>query len=319
MADQMKAAFIGAGPRSRSAHYPNVARLPDVAMAAVCELDEERLDMVVEKYRFAEIYTHHREMLEQAQPDIVYCVMNEQWALEPVLDCLNAGKHLFIEKPPGANMREVTQIRDAAVANDVWCMVGFQRRFAAVVKESMRRVRDRNATVSMAAGIFHKQLLGEAAGGFTTTLWNDICHIVDLVRYMAGGEPAQVTSHRTRIDSDHWNNYNALITFDNDAAGMILAVRASGGRVLGAQLHASGVGCYMEIPGQVRILEDDSRQETVPGWEIEGVAKTDSASYDGTLRMHQHLIECIQQNRQPLTDIRDTIHSMQLVADIEGA
>ncbi len=44
---QLKAAFIGAGPRSRSAHYPNVARLPEVAMTSVCELDEERLDMVV--------------------------------------------------------------------------------------------------------------------------------------------------------------------------------------------------------------------------------------------------------------------------------
>ena len=170
---------------------------------------KNRLDMVVEKYQFSEIYTHHREMLEKANPDIVYCVMNEQWALEPVLDCLNAGKHLFIEKPPGANMKEVARIRDAAVANDVWCMVGFQRRYAAVVKESLRRVQDRGTAVSMAAGIFHKQLLGEAAGGYTTTLWNDICHVVDLVRYMAGGESVQVNSHRTRIDSDHWNNYNA--------------------------------------------------------------------------------------------------------------
>ncbi len=318
MADPMKVAFIGAGPRSRGAHYPNVARLPEVSMSAVCELDEERLDMVVAQYQFPEVYTHHQEMLAKANPDIVYCVMNEQWALEPVLDCLNAGKHLFIEKPPGANMQEVIQIRDAAVANDVWCQVGFQRRHAAVVCESMRRVRTQGTAVSMAAGIFHKQLLGPAAGGFTTTLWNDICHIVDLVRYMAGSEPVNVAAHRAKLDSDHWNNYNALITFDNEAAGMILAVRASGGRVLEAQLHAAGVGCYMEIPGQVLFLENDTRRAIVPGWDIAGVDKADTAAYDGTLAMHQHFITCIQQNRQPLTDIRDVIHSMQLVADIEN-
>ena len=286
-------------------------------MASVCELDEERLDMVVDAYGFSEVYTRHQEMLEQANPDVVYCVMNEQWILEPVLDCLNAGKHVFIEKPPGANMREVTQIRDAAVANGVWCQVGFQRRYAAVVRESMRRAREAGP-ISMAAGIFHKQLLGEAAGGFTTTLWNDICHIVDLVRYMSGGEPVQTSSHRTRIASEHRNNYNALIQFDNQAAGMILAVRASGGRILGAQLHAPGVGCYMEIPGQVLFLENDSTRTTVPGWEIAGVERSDTASYDGTLAMHRHFIECIREDRQPLTDIRDVIHSMQLVADIEG-
>lgn len=313
----LKAAFIGAGPRSRSAHYPNVARLPDVAMASVCELDEERLDMVVDAYGFSEVFTHHQEMLERANPDIVYCVMNEQWALNPVLDCLNAGKHLFIEKPPGANMDEVTQIRDAAVANGVWCQVGFQRRHAAVIQESMRRAQARGP-VSMAAGIFHKQLLGEAAGGFTTTLWNDICHIVDLVRYMAGSEPAAVKAHRARFSSPHWNVYNALIEFDNDATGMLLAVRASGGRILGAELHTAGLGCYIDIPRQVTFLEDDTRRETVSGWQIADAGQKDTAAYDGTLAMHQHFIECIRTGHQPLTDIRDTIHSMQLVADIEG-
>lgn len=314
---QLKAGFIGAGPRSRGAHYPNVARLPEVAMASVCELDEERLDMVVQKYGFGEIYTHHLEMLEKADPDVVYCVMNEQWALRPVLDCLNAGKHIFIEKPPGASMDEVTQIRDAAVSNGVWCQVGFQRRHAAVVQESMTRVRARGP-VSLATGIFNKQLLGEAAGGFTTTLWNDICHIVDLVRFMAGGEPAAVHSKRTRMSSDHWNVYNALIEFDNDATGMILATRASGGRVLGAQLHTAGIGCYIDIPREVTFLSDDRSEESLPGHAVDGVDREDSAAYDGTLAMHRHLIECIQTGAQPLTDIRDAIHSMQLVADIEG-
>ncbi len=313
----LKAAFVGAGPRSRSAHYPNVARLPAVAMTSVCELDEERLDLVVSQYGFPQVYTHHQEMLEKADPDVVYCVMNEQWALGPVLDCLNAGKHVFIEKPPGANMDEVTQIRDAAVANQVWCPVGFQRRHAAVVEAAMTRVQQRGP-VSLAAGIFHKQLLGEEAGGFTTTLWNDICHIVDLVRFMAGGEPTAVHAKRSKFDSDHWNVYNALIEFDNDATGMILGTRASGGRVLSAQLHAAGIGCYLDIPDRALFLSDNSKQEEVAGHTVAHAAPEDSAAYAGTLTMHRHIIECIRTGRQPLTDIRDVIHSMQLVADIEG-
>ena len=49
----LKAGFIGAGGRGQSAHYPSVHRLADqVKMAAVCELDEERLQQVVEKYDF---------------------------------------------------------------------------------------------------------------------------------------------------------------------------------------------------------------------------------------------------------------------------
>ena len=128
----LRAAFIGAGNRSQRAHYPNVARLDDVEMAAVCELDEGRLDQVVDKYGFQQVYTNHEEMLAEANPDIVYCIMNEQWLLQPALDCLNAGKHIFIEKPPGANPQETQQLLDAAVANNVFAMVGYQRRFTAV-------------------------------------------------------------------------------------------------------------------------------------------------------------------------------------------
>ena len=82
---------------------------------------------------------------------------------------------------------------------------------------------------------------------------------------MAGGEPTDVHAKRSKFDSEHWNVYNALIEFDNDATGMILATRASGGRVLGAQLHAAGIGCYMDIPGLVTFLLDDSQKEKLPG------------------------------------------------------
>ena len=317
MTTPLRAAFIGAGPRSRSAHYPNVARLADVTMVSVCELDEERLDMVVEQYGFPSVYTRHQEMLERANPDIVYCVMNEQWALDPVLDCIRAGKHVFIEKPPGANVDEVRQIRDAAVAHNVWVQVGFQRRHAAVVCESMARAQA-GGPVSMAVGTFHKQLLGEAAGGFTTTLWNDICHIVDMVRFMAGGEPAEVHAHRSKFGSPHWNVYAALIRFDNDATGIIEATRASGGRTLGGQLHAATVGCYFDIPSRLTLFTNDEQRDNRNGWDLAGVEQSDAAAYDGTLDMHRHFIECIRGNTQPLTDIRDTVHTMELVAAIEG-
>ena len=99
----LKAGFIGAGGRSQGAHYPSVNRLEDdVEMLGACELDEEKLAQVSQKYEFPNTFTDHRKMLDTLDLDVVYCVMNEKWILQPALDCLNAGKHLFIEKPPGA-------------------------------------------------------------------------------------------------------------------------------------------------------------------------------------------------------------------------
>ncbi|MBV7327291.1 Gfo/Idh/MocA family oxidoreductase [Chloroflexi bacterium TSY] len=312
----LKAGFIGAGPRGQRAHYPNINRLDNVDMNAVCELDEGRLDEVVDKYGFKNVYTNHQEMLEKVDPDIVYCVMNEKWVLQPALDCLNAGKHIFIEKPPGANSNETQQLLDAAVANNVYAMVGFQRRYTAITREAMRLVAAKGP-VSTAVGTFNKQLLGDESGGFTTTLWNDVCHIVDLIRYMAGGEPTEVTAYQDQFDSDHRNCYTALIRFDNGATGAIFGNRVSGGRVLRSELHGVGIGCYMDIPTTIEIHEDN-KVRTKGGWEVDGVDQNDVPSYEGVLTMHQHFIDCILKNKVPNSDLRDVIHSIRLVDRIEG-
>ncbi len=64
----LRTAFIGAGPRSQNAHYPNVNRLPEVEMVAACELDEARLHEVAVAYDFQYRYDDHRRMLDEVDP-----------------------------------------------------------------------------------------------------------------------------------------------------------------------------------------------------------------------------------------------------------
>ena len=313
----LKAGFIGAGGRAQSAHYPSVQRLADrVQMVAACELDEQRLAQVAEKYGFTRTYGDHRAMLDEVDPDLVYCVMNEQWLLRPALDCIEAGKHLFIEKPPGANSDETRAILAAAERCGVWVMVGLQRRYAAVTREAMRLVREKGP-VSLATTTFNKQL-PQRGDEFTTTLWNDLIHIVDLLRYLAGGEPVEVTAYQDKFGGAGFDHYTALVRFDNRATGVMLGNRASGGRVLRSELHGVGIGCYMKIPGEIEIHEDN-QVRTLGGWEIDGVPSDDVPRYEGVLTMHEHFVDCVVENRPPITDIRDVLHSVALVDQIEAA
>lgn len=312
----LKAGFIGAGPRAMSAHYPSVYRLDEVERVAVCELDQSKLETAAAKYSIPGIFTDHGEMLDSVDVDIVYCVMNEKWLLQPALDCLKAGKHLFIEKPPGADSEETRQLLAAAEANDVYVMVGLQRRFAAVTREAVRRVADKGP-VSLATTTFNKQQLGGDGKEFSTTLWNDVVHIVDLLRYMAGGEASEVTAYRDCFGGESRNHYTALIRFDNGSTGVVFGNRASGGRVLRSELHGVGIGCYMKIPEEIEILEDNKRR-VLGGWEVDGVDEKDVPRYEGTLTMHEHFVDCVVNGKTPLTDLRDVIHSIDLVDRIEG-
>ena len=313
----LKAAFIGAGNRSQKAHYPNIHRLEqDVEMSAVCELDEKRLDQVAKKYEFGQTFTDHKKMLDEVDLDVIYCVMNEKWILQTAIDCMNAGKHIFIEKPPGANLQETEQLLEAAVSNDVYAMVGFQRRYTAITREAMRVVSEKGP-VSSVVTTFNKQMLGGDGNEFTSTLWNDVCHIVDLTRYMAGGEPTEVTVYQDKFGSDSYNNYTALVRYENNVTGTIFGNRASGGRVIRSELHGVGIGCYMKIPEEIEIHENN-KVRTLGGWEIDGGTKEDVDSYEGALTMHRHFVDCINNNQVPNSDLRDVIHSIRLVDQLEA-
>lgn len=312
----LRAGFIGAGGRGQGAHYPSVNRLEDVQIEAVAEIDEARMQTVVEKYHIPRSFTDYREMLEAADPDVVYCIMHERWVTPIAIDCMNAGKHIVIEKPPGMDSGETQQLLDAAIANDVYCMVGYQRRYAAITREAMRLVGERGPA-TLAMGEFHKP--GDADGDAIVSLWNDVCHVADLVRYMIGSEVVEVTAYQDAQESGVKNVFNGVIRFANHAIGIVSGNRCSGGRVLRAELHGRGVGCYMmHMPKQVEICEEGKASRIVGGHELTGTDAADEPVYEGILAMHQHFVECVQNGEVPCSDIRDVIHTSHLVDQLMG-
>ena len=311
----LKVGFIGAGRRAQGGHYPCVNRLDDVSIESVAELNENRMTQVVETYNIPRSFTNYHTMLSDVDLDVVYIIMGETLVTQPAIECMNAGKHVFIEKPPGANSDETQELLNTAVRNNVFCMVGYQRRYTAVTQEAMRRVKKRGHA-TLAIGEFHK-LLRDGPGD-TSTLWNDVCHVVDLVRFMIGSRVVEVHAYQDSHASTWPNCYNGLIRFANNAVGIVTANRSSGARYLRAELHGLGVAAYMQIPEQIEIFEDNSGPEIRSGAEICGTPVRDAPSYEGTLEMHQHFVQCIHSGETPCSDIRDVIHTSHLVDQLEG-
>jgi predicted dehydrogenase len=312
----LKTAFIGAGGRGQGAHYPSVNRLKDVSIEAVAELDESRMRTVVEKYNIPRSFKDYKEMLETVELDAVYVIMHERWVTPIAIDCMNAGKHIVVEKPPGMNSGETQQMLDAAVANNVYCMVGYQRRYAAITQEAMRLVKERGPA-TLAIGEFHKP--GDPDKDNMESLWNDVCHVADLVRYMAGSKVVEVAAYQDAQNNGAKNVFNGLIRFANHAIGIVSGNRCSGGRVLRSELHGRGVGCYMmHMPRQIEICEDNKPPRIVPGYELTGTDPDDESTYEGVLAMHRHFVECINKGEVPCSDIRDVIHTSHLVDKLMG-
>jgi virulence factor len=325
----LRVGFIGAGRRARAAHYPSVAQLQadgEVELVGICDLNEERLAAAADRYGVGPEgrYTDFKRMLREARLDAVYTIFPPTLTGPLVLEILEAGLHVFMEKPPGISVGETQRLVEAAERSGRWAMVGLQRRFTNVVDEALRRIAERGP-LTMCLVEFHKDMVTrpeQRRRPTTSTLVDDLIHVVDLCRYVCGGRPdetAEVHVLHDALGGSEWPNcYNAVVRFASGAHGVISGNRSSGGRVMRVELHGNGIGCYIDpLPDRLRILADNGRTDTTTtGAALAGTEH--EAEYEGTLAAHRHFVACIRERRQPLTDVRDVIGTMRLVAQLES-
>lgn len=133
-----KIGVIGVGGIS-ALHIESYRKHPDVEVAAFCDINRERLDLMGEKYHVTKRFTRARDMLDQVpELDAVsVCTWNSEHAPMSIA-ALNAGKHVLCEKPMAVGEAAARQMLEAAEKNGKLLMIGFVRRFGndcAVLKD----------------------------------------------------------------------------------------------------------------------------------------------------------------------------------------
>ncbi len=315
----LNVAFIGAGRRATSAHYPAVTRLAQegvVHLEAICDLNAERLNDAGERFGVERRFTDYRRMLVEVDLDAVYIIMPPQYSLSIIIDCLNAGKHVLVEKPPAMNVPDMEAMVAAAERNERVTAVCFQRRVAPVAQAVRRLVLERGP-ITMCIGEFHKNMLnakGPSLG--VSTLLDDIIHAVDFVRYMCGGEAQEVHAFRDAFFADWRNCYNGLIKFTTGAVGIVSGNRSSGARILRFEVHGKGIGAEIEMPHRARIWAGKDEPLVLTGAEL---AQSENVQdYEGTLHIHREFAAAITEGRPALTSFQDCLGTMRLVEQLEG-
>jgi predicted dehydrogenase len=315
----LRVGFIGAGGRATSGHYPVVTRLDRdgvVRLQAICDLNVERLAAAGDRFGIERRYTDYHRMLADVDLDAVYVIMPPQFALPIVVDCLNAGKHVLVEKPPAMSARDLETMAAAAERNRRVTAVCFQRRVAPVAQEVRRLVLERGP-ITMCMGEFHKNMLnakGPSLG--VSTLLDDVIHAVDFVRYMCGGEATEVHAFRDAFFADWRNCYNGLIKFSTGAVGIVSGNRSSGARVLRFEVHGKGIGAEIDMPNSARVWTGKGDPLVLTGAVLTGASNVQD--YEGTLHIHREFAAAIAEGRPALTSFQECLGTMRLIEALEG-
>ncbi|NCC76977.1 MAG: dehydrogenase, partial [Clostridia bacterium] len=167
-----------------------------------------------EKAGFAEASTDIEQMLADQSINTVAIVTRHDSHARLVAKALEAGKHVFVEKPLCLTLEEVKEIeelyqsltqRDSPPVGTVpgsapLLMVGFNRRFAPQIqkmKELLGSVNEpKSFMMTMNAGAIPADHWTQniAVGG--GRIIGEACHFIDLMRYLSGSEIVSVQARR---------------------------------------------------------------------------------------------------------------------------
>ena len=128
---RVRLGFIGCGGHSFRNIYPTFQFAP-IDLIATCDLNADRAAAYAKQFGADRSYTDHREMLAKEPLDAVFIVTNYDDQGRPryvklATDCVKAGRHVWMEKPPAQNAAELQELKKTA--GDLNVMVGLKKMF----------------------------------------------------------------------------------------------------------------------------------------------------------------------------------------------
>jgi len=262
--------LVGAGGFGQSVLLPALKSAGGTDPIAIASAGGATARRVGEQYGFRVATADAREVIAHADVDAVFVLTRHDLHAPYVVAALEAGKHVFCEKPLALSRDEVAAIETARAGSQGDVMVGFNRRFAPLVQRIATHFAGRGAPLVMhyrinAGFIPPEHWVHDPVEGGGRIL-GEGCHFIDLLHFLAGARPVRVYTESIGAGSRFRGDDNVAITirFADGSVGTV-TYTAAGDATLGKE--------YLEVYGEggVAILDDfrtlllarDRKQEKV--------------------------------------------------------
>ena len=312
---KVRVGMVGLG-RLGVKHAENLAfRVGGAELAAVCALETDRVETACRDWSVPRGYTDFTRMLGDTGLDAILIASSSASHCRQIEQALDAGFHVFCEKPLGVTLEECMQA-EAAVARHPGrtFMLGFMRRFDPSYRRAKKLIDDgyigrpilfRGYSVDPESAIEGAIRFAPTSGGQFLDM---SVHDIDLARWMLGGEAETVYAtggcyaHPEFAAYGDGDNLAALARFDNGAMAFFLAGRTA----------AHGYEVETEIIGTRASLRIASvpQKDFVELLDHRGVVRECSQSFlerfeAAYLAEVQEFVDCIRNTRTPQVSVHD--------------
>jgi len=298
---------------ANAVHYPSLASFEDVEIAAICDLDTQRLNATADKYSVERRYTNYRQMVEEIAPDAVYAIGQPHLMYDLWMWCLERGLNLYIEKPMGLTLHQARALAHVAEAKGCLTQVSFQRRTCPMVVK-LREECLKRGPITHAVCTFYK-CSREPFLGARDHILDDSVHAIDTLRWMCGGEVVEVQSRVRRVGVPDINFLMALLHFDNGATGVLMNSWTSGRRIFRVEMHAPGICAEAEHEGKGYLYADGDTKGVE--YDTREVAGSDQLFvFGGFQAKNREFIDAVKSGQQPGSNFSDAVKTMEVAEKI---
>jgi polar amino acid transport system substrate-binding protein len=248
-------AFIGAESYAQGSLLPNLPSDPQIERVAILTQTGTTSRRVAERFGFQSCTESEADIFGNDRVNTVFIASRHDSHAAYVLKALQAGKHVFVEKPLCLTEPELAEITSHfALRTSPLLMVGFNRRFSPLTL--LLKSKLSNAPVAMlcrvnAGAIPAEHWIQDADFGGGRIV-GEACHFIDLLTFFAGSVPKTVFASALPDAKPLADSVAINLEFENGSVGAVMYY-ANGCKTMPKE--------HLEVyqAGQTGVIEDFRR------------------------------------------------------------
>lgn len=313
--------IVGLGRLGR-AHAENIAfKIPNAKLLAVCSINEDEVKEVQNSWEIPYGYTDYYEMLKNKELDAIFVSSPSGFHCEQIKKALDAGFHVFSEKPLGLYLEDALEAMEAVNSHkDKVFMLGFMRRYDKSYAYAKAKIDEGHIGKPVLVRCYGldpspamEGFLRFAKNSYSGGLFLDMAiHDIDLARWYIGSEVDKVWAIGGAYEYPEFNELNdaetgaAMAKFKNGAMGIFVAGRncAHGYHIETEIIGTKGTLRIGTTPDKnlVTVFDDNGVNKECAGGFLERFE-------DAYLEEVKKFVDCVLNNKKPEVTVEDGVLS----------
>jgi predicted dehydrogenase len=321
----IRLALVGCGGIARAHAQRLQSFAPRMQVVAAVDVDEAVARRAAQTTGAPRVANDVGEVLDEV--DAVLLALPHHLHHAIGLQCLEAGKHVLMEKPLANSEAECLDLIAAAEKQGVTLMVAYCMRYHPIVRRVKELLDARTYGEVFHVAMWTEQLTRREPDSWMHRakylgggqFFSHGCHYIDLLLWLLG-EPVSGTHIGTNLGTPwmEWEGTSdATIRFQSGAIGYHMGTWGARGTSLKNAMHFHCTEAMLEMtPDRNRlVLHRGAREEEKGGSEV--LMEVDGGKH--LANEMEHFLDSVESGREPLTGARASLQSLRVIWSLYDA